>query len=389
MVWYVFPTPDLRREPKRNWSNGSFSAARWLFTFASHRNPDLHWRQRLALTFLQAQRATFPTRYLRWLTRRVTTGEAILGYCKKHGINHNAITLDASNTSRNAHESVPPPTLHFLVPPWANDDTTPALLYFHGGGFVNPLRRAAHMPLIMRCAAACRAKEVIILEYALAPEHPYPAQLVQCVAALRYLVEEVNLRPMDLVLAGDSAGGQLVGALLAHLVQPSPYAPSLRVDGKFRAVIMLSPFVRLPTDTGSYESNHGRDYLNRPQVDGFNLAWKGREKEVWANLCGAEGSSDVWSRVFARDSQGRVQKVMVTVGTAEVFLDCCRAFAIEHVQAETVVVGRNTDYRVFEGKERVIAECKGEVHVQAALDSVVGYHEGAQMRAIISWLATV
>jgi hypothetical protein len=161
------------------------------------------------------------------------------------------------------------------------------------------------------------------------------------------------------------------------------------VDGKFRAALMLSPFVRLPTDTGSYESNDGRDYLNRPQVDGFKMAWKGREDEVWANLCGAEGSGDVWSKVFARDSRGRVEKVMVTVGTAEVLLDCCRAFAREHVQAETVMADQYTDYRVLEGKDRVMVECKGEVHVQAALDSVVGYHGGAQMRAIISWLASV
>jgi len=244
------------------------------------------------------------------------------------------------------------------------------------------------MPFIMRCAEACRAKQAIILEYALAPEHPYPAQLVQCVATLRHVTEEMGLRPQDIVLAGDSAGGQLVGALLAHLVKPSPYAEPLEVSGQFRAVLLVSPFVRLPSDAGSYESNDGRDYLSRPQIDGFKAAWRGREDEVWANLC-LEGSHEVWRRVFARSSHGLVRKVLITVGTAEVFLDCCRVFGKEHIQAEPVQAARDTDFAVFEGKDMVLVECDGEVHVQVALDSVVGYNGGIMDRAITAWLGSL
>jgi acetyl esterase/lipase len=263
-------------------------------------------------------------------------------------------------------------------------------LYFHGGGFVNPLRGAAHMPFIMRCAAACRAKKVVVLEYALAPEHPYPAQLVQTVATLRHLLDDMALRPGDIVLAGDSAGGQLVGALLAHLVRPSPYVPAVVMNGKFKAALFISPFVRLQNaDVASYASNDGRDYLTRVQVDRFKAAWKGREDEIWANLCGVNGADEIWAKVFAPGPEGLVSKVMVTVGTAEIFLDCCRAFANDHVQAETVAITRDIDRRIFEGRNAVLAECEGETHVQVALDSVVGYEKGTKMRAIIVWLATV
>jgi acetyl esterase/lipase len=245
------------------------------------------------------------------------------------------------------------------------------------------------MPFIMRCAGACRAKQVVILEYALAPEHPYPAQLVQCVATLRYLLEEMDLSPGDLVLAGDSAGGQLIGALLVHLVRPSPYAPPLKVDRQFRAALFVSPFVRLPTKGGSYKSNDGRDYIDRPQVDTFMAAWEVKSDEIWANLCGVGESDEVWSKVFAGNSQGLVRKVMVTVGTAEILLDCCRVFAKEHVRAETVVATRDTDWEVFEGKDMVLVECEGEAHVQVALDSVVRYDKGVMARAIESWLPFV
>ncbi|KAG7290018.1 hypothetical protein NEMBOFW57_000010 [Staphylotrichum longicolle] len=315
---------------------------------------------------------------------------AVSRYCKSNKIAHETITVGAALSLADQDSRVPPPTLHFLKVPDATDDESSAtLLYFHGGGFVNPLRGAAHMPFIMRCAAACRAKQVIILEYALAPEHPYPAQLVQSVVTVRYLLEEMRLRPENLILAGDSAGGQLVGALFAHLVQPSPYAPPLQVNGQFRAALFVSPFVRLPTDDSSYESNDGRDYLNRQQVDGFSAAWKGKQDEIWANLCGVETSDEVWSKVFARGSQGLVHKVLITVGTAEIFLSCCREFAKKHARAETVVVAPDTDRSALEGKDMVLAECEGEVHVQVALDSVVGYGKGLMERAIMLWLALV
>ncbi|KAK3296562.1 Alpha/Beta hydrolase protein [Chaetomium fimeti] len=367
-------------------------AARLLVFFAIRRSPALHWRQRLALSFLQAQRATFPPHYLRWLIRRTTTSEAIVGYSVKQGIPHKSVTLDAATTAYgDIQGGIPAPTIHFLTPTSVKDDgggTT--LFYFHGGGFVNPLRGPAHMPFIMRCAAACGAKQAVVLEYCLAPEHPYPAQLVQCIAALRYLLDETGRRPDELVLAGDSAGGQLIGALLAHLVQPSPYAAPVKLDGKFRAALFVSPFVRLPPTTGdydSYETNRKKDYIDRPQVDEFMGAFKGRNDEIWTNLCHGKGSDDVWKQVFARGPQGLVRKKMIIVGTAEILLDCCRVFAETHVRAETVVANRDTDCREFKGKDTVLVECEGEVHVQVALDSAVGYQKGTMERAIMSWLA--
>ncbi len=371
------------------------SAAQWFLTFILHKSHALHWRQRLALTFLQAQRASFPAPLLRWLLRRVSSGNAILRYCSENKIAHKMVAVEGATqpcSSANSSAHPPPPTLHLLTPPApAREESGPTLLYFHGGGFVNPLRGAAHMPFIMRCAAACHAKQVAILEYSLAPEHPYPAQLIQCAAALRYLLQEMHERPEDIVLAGDSAGGQLVGALLAHLTQPSPYAVPVKVNGRFRAALFVSPFVRLPTSTdiGSYESNKGRDYLSRAQVDVFNAAWKGSKDDIWANLCGVRDSGQVWSKVFARNSQGLVRKALITVGTAEIFLDCCRVFAQEHVGAETIRAGRDTDLNEFEGKDVVLAECEGEVHVQVALDSVVHYHNGVMEGVIMSWLANV
>lgn len=376
----IVETPTLTFNP----------AARLLFGFVIHDKTSLHWRQRLALTYLQAQRASFPIRHLRWLARRAPTSRAIQQYCDRQGLRRTVVKLDTASVGHSiVGLDLPPPTLHFVTPSAAAASSTnekaPTLLYFHGGGFVNPLRGSAHMPFIMRCVTACGAKQAVILDYTLAPEHPYPAQFVQAVSTVRYLVDKMGLRPEDIVLAGDSAGGQLVGAVLAHIVKPAPYVPPLAVDGRFRAALFVSPYVRLPADAavGSYESNGHKDYLNRPQVDKFNAAWKGKGDEIWANLCGPEGSRDVWSKVVA---QGLVEKAMVTVGTAEVFLDCCRLFAQEYLQAETAVITRDTDCGTLKSKNFVLVECEDEAHVQVALDSVVGYPKGPMTRAVMSWL---
>jgi acetyl esterase/lipase len=80
------------------------------------------------------------------------------------------------------------------------------LLYLHGGAW------CLHMPMVYR-RLATRLSEftgmrVLLPEYRLAPEHPFPAGIDDCFAAYRWLVDQgVADRPF--ALAGDSAGGSL------------------------------------------------------------------------------------------------------------------------------------------------------------------------------------
>jgi acetyl esterase/lipase len=70
----------------------------------------------------------------------------------------------------------------------------------------------------MAGAADCR---VLLLDYRLAPEHPFPAAVDDAVAAYRYLLEE-SARPGRVVIAGDSAGGGLALATLVSASRPGP-----------------------------------------------------------------------------------------------------------------------------------------------------------------------
>ncbi|MGV9254371.1 alpha/beta hydrolase [Streptomyces sp. NPDC003697] len=89
-----------------------------------------------------------------------------------------------------------------------------ALLYFHGGGWVIgtlDTYDGVARSLANRCGMA-----VVAVDYRLAPEHPYPAALDDCLAVAMAIEAGAlgpTLSPGPLVVAGDSAGGNLAAAL--------------------------------------------------------------------------------------------------------------------------------------------------------------------------------
>lgn len=81
-----------------------------------------------------------------------------------------------------------------------------ALLYLHGGGFVFGVT-PQHIAMVAGLARAMGVRALLV-DYRLAPEHPHPAALDDCVAAYRWLLRQ-GIAPQNTVLAGDSAGGNL------------------------------------------------------------------------------------------------------------------------------------------------------------------------------------
>jgi len=89
-----------------------------------------------------------------------------------------------------------------------------ALLYFHGGGFFFGSLQT-HRHLVSRLAVAAGVTAVSI-DYRLAPEHPYPAALDDALSAFRWLLAQ-GFPPSGVVLAGDSAGGNLAAAAVLKI----------------------------------------------------------------------------------------------------------------------------------------------------------------------------
>jgi monoterpene epsilon-lactone hydrolase len=89
-----------------------------------------------------------------------------------------------------------------------------ALLYLHGGGFVfglNPL----HLKMVAYLAQKMGVRALMV-DYRLAPQHPYPAALDDCVTAYRWLLKQ-GISAQNIGVAGDSAGGNLTLTTLMKL----------------------------------------------------------------------------------------------------------------------------------------------------------------------------
>ncbi|MFN3335928.1 MAG: alpha/beta hydrolase, partial [Thermomicrobium sp.] len=76
----------------------------------------------------------------------------------------------------------------------------------HGGGFLFGLS-GQHLRMVGELARRSEL-QALLLDYRLAPRHPWPAALEDCLAAYRWLLEQ-GLAPQHIVVAGDSAGGNL------------------------------------------------------------------------------------------------------------------------------------------------------------------------------------
>src|SRR5579884_4407680 len=103
--------------------------------------------------------------------------------------------------------------------------SAPVILYLHGGGYAFSIR--AHDNLIAFVALAAQAR-IFALDYRLAPEHPFPAQLEDAQAAYHWLLSR-GIAPEHIVLAGDSAGGNLALTLLLALRDAQQSLPALAV----------------------------------------------------------------------------------------------------------------------------------------------------------------
>jgi acetyl esterase/lipase len=110
------------------------------------------------------------------------------------------------------------------------------LLYLHGGGYVSCTPKTHR--LITAALARLMHQRVFTLDYRLAPESPFPAAVDDAARAFAWLME-IGLKPQNISIAGDSAGGGLVIATLLRLKarqQPMPacavcFSPWLDMTG--------------------------------------------------------------------------------------------------------------------------------------------------------------
>jgi acetyl esterase/lipase/CubicO group peptidase (beta-lactamase class C family) len=179
------------------------------------------------------------------------------------------------------------------------------ILYLHGGGFsLGSL--AGQREFAARLARATSAR-VLVLDYRLAPEHPFPAALEDTLAGYRFLLSQ-GVAPTQIVLVGDSAGGNLVLAALIALRDAGEPLPA--------GAVTMSP----PTDLeGTGASITGRAHLD-PAFDADILVACTHQY-----LAGVDPHSPLASPLYA-DLTG-LPPLLMFVGSAEMLYDDTRRLA--------------------------------------------------------------
>jgi monoterpene epsilon-lactone hydrolase len=129
------------------------------------------------------------------------------------------------------------------------------LLYLHGGGYAYYSKAHENLIALVTLAAESRT---FALDYRLTPEHPYPAQLEDALAAYRWLLD-TGVAPERLVVAGDSAGGNLTLALLLSLRDAHLPLPALAIG--------LAPWTDFANSGESMIKNEAYDWIEKCMAD--------------------------------------------------------------------------------------------------------------------------
>src|SRR5258707_7353783 len=162
--------------------------------------------------------------------------------------------------------TVPTPSggvpIRVYTPVAAGSDAMPALIFFHGGGWV--IGSVEDVDGLCRILANEGSLRVISVDYRLAPENKYPAALDDCLAATKWVADnaaEIGVDANRIAVGGDSAGG----ALAAEVAQLAKAGGKI----KLAAQMLLFPVTQIGEETGSMREFAVGYFLDRETLDWF------------------------------------------------------------------------------------------------------------------------
>lgn len=170
---------------------------------------------------------------------------------------------------------------------------------------------------------------VFLPRYTLTPHAQYPTQLRQAVETLRYIINETGRSPADIVVGGDSAGGNLASATLLHLTHPHPEIDPIELRVPLAGVFFYAPWVSFSTEWPSMKENVWKDIITPKTLADWAAAYRGTQ------------AADNWNEPFNAPAEWwkdvKTERIMIIAGGDEILLSPIEKYAerIKSVFPET------------------------------------------------------
>ncbi|KAL4806683.1 Alpha/Beta hydrolase protein [Aspergillus unguis] len=226
---------------------------------------------------------------------------------------------------------------------WIGNKTAKnVVIYYHGGGFVLPAV-AGHFTFLGSVIEELNKNghdvAIFFLAYTLSPPAEYPTALRQAVESLRYILttDQGGRDPSDVIVGGDSAGGNLALAVLLHLTRPHPEIEPLplKEGTELAGVFGFAPWVSFSQDSESFAKNQYKDIIPASGLKVWARQYLGKRQETDAWSEPAKAPTEWWAGVKAK-------RVLLLAGQDEILFSPIDEFAkrfMTVVPQTTYVVG--------------------------------------------------
>ena len=221
-----------------------------------------------------------------------------------------------------------------------------ALLYLHGGAFA--LGSIGIFREWVARLARATSTPALLIDYRLAPEHPYPAALEDATAAYLWLLRE-GIAPSEIILAGDSAGGGLALSTLVGLRDAGRPLPA--------GAVCISPWTDLALTGSSIQDKACVDPILTP----------GGLETYAGYYAGTVKRTDPLLSPLYADWQG-LPPLLIQVGSEEILLDDAVRTA-----AKARAAGVDVKLETWEGMFHVFHMLAFLPETTRALASIAGF----------------
>ncbi|SMQ56000.1 unnamed protein product [Zymoseptoria tritici ST99CH_1A5] len=283
------------------------------------------------------------------------TAQVITETCKQIGIKH--YVEDIPHSTRQAR-------LHWL----GDRQAEKTVLYFHGGGFGVPAFEG-HVKFVGKTIEKVKQNgvdlNVAMLEYALTPAAKYPVQITQAAEALHFLLDRGH-DPSNIIIGGDSAGGNLVLALSSIILHGFDGVRPFTLNDKLAGAIIISGWVSYDTEAESMTTNDIFDVVSHKSGTSIHPAYVSDDQRN--NYSEPIRAGAAWWIDFP------AKRILNVYGGHEVFRD------------DIVLVGQQLQDA---GNDVESVESPMHVHADCILDAQTGFAHGEMAETIWDFLSGV